>query len=70
LLDQRADVTIVNGNVAFSTGAVVAAAGHQLGQDPVSAGTGQKDIHCHRAVVEHSYGHLPENRLTVNPNSA
>jgi hypothetical protein len=36
LLDQRADVTIVNGNVAFSTGAVVAAAGHQLGQDPVS----------------------------------
>jgi hypothetical protein len=47
LLDQRADVTIVNGIVAFSTGAVVAAAGHQLGQDPVSAGTGQKDVHCH-----------------------
>ena len=47
LLDQRADVTIVNGTVAFSTGAVVTAAGHQLGQDPVNAGTAQKNVHCH-----------------------
>jgi predicted amidohydrolase YtcJ len=47
LLDQRADVTIVDGTVAFSTGAVVTVVGHQLAEDPVSAGTAHQDVHCH-----------------------
>ena len=47
LLDQRADLTVVNGEIAFSTGAVATRAGHQLGEDPVSTGTAEKHVHCH-----------------------
>ncbi len=47
LLRQHAEVTLVGGRIAHSAGALAERVGPELGEDPVSAGTAEKHVHCH-----------------------
>jgi predicted amidohydrolase YtcJ len=47
LLDQHAELTVVDGSIAHSAGALTDRVGAALPEDPVSAGTAEQHVHCH-----------------------
>lgn len=47
LLDQRAELTMVDGTVAHSTGTLTDRVGSDVAVDPVTAGTAVEHVHCH-----------------------
>jgi imidazolonepropionase-like amidohydrolase len=47
LLGQHAELTVVDGNIAHSAGALADRVGTMLPKDPVSAGTAEQHVHCH-----------------------
>ena len=47
LLEQRAEVTMVGGAVAHSTGTLTDRVGSDVAVDPVTAGTAVEHVHCH-----------------------
>ena len=47
LLEQRAEVTMVGGAVAHSTGTLTDRVGYDVAVDPVTAGTAVEHVHCH-----------------------
>ena len=47
LLEQRAEMTMVGGTVAHSTGTLTDRVGSDVAVDPVTAGTAVEHVHCH-----------------------